>query len=230
MIRVRKLHMSGLAVVASTLILFLTTSALRVVADGTATDELTIEVREVSGIARAGSPVAYHLELPRAVPRATPFALFDEKGEPVIAQFSPAADGPMSAAWWLDFNAELKPWETRRYIVRFGEAFAPAMRQRAAINSRKRTGSTKSRMPLTSHGLSRAIWLVCSVRSIFRPTSTCFRTPAGWCCATVRGVNTFWEQASMPAESFAMDGGLSLCGSRVRHAIRPWPESVRASI
>src|SRR5262249_17564796 len=86
-----------------------------------AAEELMIEVREVSGIARAGSPVAYRLELLRAVPRATRFALLDEKREPVTAQFSPAAEGPIPAAWWIDFNAELKPWETRRYTVRFGE-------------------------------------------------------------------------------------------------------------
>jgi hypothetical protein len=113
------------AVVVSGLILSLTIQTAEVYAADGAAEELVIEVREVSGIARAGSPVAYRLESSRAVPKATPFALLDEKGEPVIAQFSPAAEGPMPAAWWLDFNAELKPWETRRYTVRFGEGVRP---------------------------------------------------------------------------------------------------------
>src|SRR5262249_30279186 len=111
----------GLALALSGVILSLAMPAADLAAADRTAEELVIEVREVSGIARAGSPVAYRLELPRAVPRATPFALVDEKGEPGSAQFSPAAEGPMPAAWWLDFNAELKPWEVRRYAVRFGE-------------------------------------------------------------------------------------------------------------
>ena len=83
-------------------------------------DELLIDVREIAGLERVGCPAAYQLELPAAVPKATTFALQDDKGNPVIAQFSPASDGPLTNRWWLDFSAPLKPWQTRRYSVHYG--------------------------------------------------------------------------------------------------------------
>jgi outer membrane protein assembly factor BamB len=88
--------------------------------------ELIIEVREVSGTARFGSPAFQLLELPQPVPRNTPFSLHDERGEPVVAQFSPADEQATQAKWWLDFSPHLGPWESRRYTVRYGEGVKPA--------------------------------------------------------------------------------------------------------
>jgi outer membrane protein assembly factor BamB len=88
--------------------------------------ELTIEVREISGTARGGSPASFRFELPQPVRRDTAFSLHDDRGDPVIAQFSPTVDGDTSSQWWLDFSPPLKPWESRRYSVHYGQGVKPA--------------------------------------------------------------------------------------------------------
>jgi hypothetical protein len=95
-----------------------------------AAEPMVIEVEEISGTTRAGSPVAFLIQLHKAVPRNTPFALFAADAEPVGAQFSPADEfgrNTQTAAvdWWLDFNAELQPWQVRRYTIRNGEGVEP---------------------------------------------------------------------------------------------------------
>ncbi|MFN0056490.1 MAG: hypothetical protein ACKV0T_30450 [Planctomycetales bacterium] len=95
-----------------------------------AADQIVIEVEEFSGTTRAGSPVAYRIQLPAAVPRNTPFALFSADVEPVGAQFTPADEFDRNTSttavdWWLDFNAELQPWQVRRYTIRHGAGVQP---------------------------------------------------------------------------------------------------------
>lgn len=95
-----------------------------------AAEPVVIEVEEISGTTRAGSPVAYQLHLHEAVPRQTAFALLAADGEPVGAQFSAADEFGRNTEtavvdWWLDFNAELQPWQVRRYTIRFGEGVKP---------------------------------------------------------------------------------------------------------
>ncbi|HLJ09723.1 MAG TPA: hypothetical protein VKU82_00970, partial [Planctomycetaceae bacterium] len=87
---------------------------------GAAAEELLLDVRETSGFARGGAPTAHKIVLPKAVPRTTPFSLHDDRGNSVIAQFSPANDDERQDNWWLDFSAALSPWQTRRYTVRYG--------------------------------------------------------------------------------------------------------------
>ncbi|MBM4003532.1 MAG: hypothetical protein FJ295_09635 [Planctomycetes bacterium] len=127
----RRCLRAGLAAILCTH--FLTTSPFFVVQAGnaSASESLTIEVREISGLRRAASPVAFKLRLPRAIAHGTAFALKDAQGSLVPAQFSPATEsaGPTpnsSEEWWLDFNAELEPWQVRRYSVHYGPDVAAA--------------------------------------------------------------------------------------------------------
>lgn len=95
-----------------------------------AAEQVVIEAEEISGTTRAGSPVSYRVRLPRPIARGTPLALFDDEGRQVLAQFSPADEDQENseteaAHWWIDFNAELKPWQVRRYTVRYGSDVKP---------------------------------------------------------------------------------------------------------
>jgi len=82
-------------------------------------ETLELEVREPAGLARGGYPAHALLKLPRAVPAATKFRLLHE-GKPVVAQFRPDGDEP-AARWWLDFQTEIKPNETKKYTVELGD-------------------------------------------------------------------------------------------------------------
>jgi hypothetical protein len=81
-------------------------------------ERLGLEVREVAGLARGGYPVHGLVKLPRAVPTTTEFRLLRD-GKPVVAQFRPDGEGA-TAQWWLDFQTEMAPSETRSYTVEFG--------------------------------------------------------------------------------------------------------------
>jgi hypothetical protein len=85
-----------------------------------AAEEMTIEVREVSGLARDGYPLLHRFRLPQPVRRDTPFSLRDSRGDPVIAQFAPATEGALVDTWWLDFTGAIGPWESRRFQVSYG--------------------------------------------------------------------------------------------------------------
>lgn len=94
-----------------------------VVARTHAAERLLLEVREMGGLARGGYPAHGLLTLPRPVPAKTSFRLVHD-GRPVVAQFRP--DGAEATArWWLDFQTDMKPLETRRYAVEYGEGVPP---------------------------------------------------------------------------------------------------------
>jgi hypothetical protein len=46
------------------------------------------------------------------------------KDKPVVAQFRPDGEGA-TAQWWLDFQTEMGPWETRSYTVELGDDVPP---------------------------------------------------------------------------------------------------------
>jgi hypothetical protein len=85
-------------------------------------ERLALEVREVAGLARGGYPAHGLLKLPQAVAATTKFRLLRD-GKPVVSQFRP--DQPdqqgKTAQWWLDFQTDMAPYETKRYVVEFGE-------------------------------------------------------------------------------------------------------------
>jgi hypothetical protein len=82
-------------------------------------ERLGLEVRETAGLARRGYPAHALLELPRSVPATTKFRLLRD-GKPVVAQFRPNGE-QATAQWWLDFQTEMDPNETRKYTVEFGD-------------------------------------------------------------------------------------------------------------
>src|SRR3954447_20743675 len=89
-----------------------------------AAERLQLEVRETAGLARRGYPTSVRLSLPRAVPAATPFRP-PRDAQPVGAQFRPEpAEGP-SAEWWLDFQADVPPYQARTYTVEYGAGVPP---------------------------------------------------------------------------------------------------------
>src|SRR5687768_4554896 len=88
---------------------------------GEAAERLVLEVRETGGFRRNGCPTAVLLVLPADVPRATPFRLLDDTGEPVGAQFRQDGDAQATNRWWLDFGASLDPSATRNYVVEYGQ-------------------------------------------------------------------------------------------------------------
>jgi hypothetical protein len=83
-------------------------------------ESTVLEVRETAGIRRFGYPVSAMLELDRPPAPGTRFRLLAE-GKLVTAQFrsidSPGKPGGMVS---LDFEANLLPFETRRYKVEYG--------------------------------------------------------------------------------------------------------------
>src|SRR5262245_16039260 len=84
-----------------------------------AAERLSLEVRETSGLARGGYPAHALLKLPRPVPPSTKFRLLQDT-TPVIAQFRPDRQGPTDH-WWLDFQAQMAPFEVRKFSVEFGD-------------------------------------------------------------------------------------------------------------
>jgi len=89
-----------------------------------ASERLTVEVRETAGIRRFSYPAGVLLELPRAVPADTAFRLLDGAA-PVAAQFRPAASGSEVSSWRLDWNVSLPPHEARAYTVEYGRDVPP---------------------------------------------------------------------------------------------------------
>ena len=82
-------------------------------------ESIEFEVREVAGLARRGFPTHTRLKLPRAVPVSTRFRLITD-GKPIVAQFRPDRDD-VTSNWWLDFQVEMNPNETKRFHVEFGD-------------------------------------------------------------------------------------------------------------
>ena len=91
---------------------------------GEAAQRITLEVREPVGIARGSFPVATLIDLPEAVSPTTPFRLI-AAGEPVNAQFRADTVGAATSRWWLDFTATLRPFQTRRYVIEYGDDVEP---------------------------------------------------------------------------------------------------------
>lgn len=88
-----------------------------------ASEQIEIEVREPAGLARRGYPAHALLELPKPVPASTGFRLLLQN-KPIIAQFRPDGDGETSR-WWLDFQNEVGPFESKRLIVEYGSDVTP---------------------------------------------------------------------------------------------------------
>lgn len=84
-----------------------------------AAEKFELEVRETAGLARRGFPTHTLLRLPGAVAVSTKFRLVSD-GKPVVAQFRPQVDQP-TANWWLDFQSDMNPNETRKLTVEFGD-------------------------------------------------------------------------------------------------------------
>jgi len=87
--------------------------------NSSAADRLNLEVRETGGLARGGYPAHALLKLPKSVPATTKFRLLRD-GKPIVAQFRPDGEGD-TARWWLDFQTDIDPYETRKYTVEFGD-------------------------------------------------------------------------------------------------------------
>ena len=81
---------------------------------------IEIEVTESAGMRRHSSPVHTLIQLPKAVAAATKFRLL-HNGKPVVAQFRPDQQASQTSKWWLDFMARVKPFETTKYRVEYGE-------------------------------------------------------------------------------------------------------------
>jgi hypothetical protein len=80
-----------------------------------AEEQLTVEVRETSGIARFGYPVNARFHWPGEAEPAG-FQLFAGQ-RPVPAQFSRVFEGQKNEAWELDFNLDLLPLETKTFRI-----------------------------------------------------------------------------------------------------------------
>jgi hypothetical protein len=96
---------------------------------------LPLQVQEPAGIRRFGYPVAVRLQLPATVARTTAFRLLDGD-KPLAAQFRPESDGTAGAGadrWWLDFNVDLLPYESRRYRVEYGNDVPAAREPRSGL-------------------------------------------------------------------------------------------------
>jgi hypothetical protein len=89
-----------------------------------ASRRLTLTVTETVGVRRDASPVHVRLKLPEPVPVGTRFRLLaDEKL--LAAQFRP--DGPANTAdWWLDFIGQSAPFESRQYVIEYGDDVTPS--------------------------------------------------------------------------------------------------------
>ena len=84
-----------------------------------AAERLELEVHEPRGLARGGYPAHALLKLPRLVPLTTKFRLVYE-GKPFVAQFRPDRE-EATAQWWLDFQTDMQPNATRKFVVEFGD-------------------------------------------------------------------------------------------------------------
>src|SRR5262245_59899372 len=84
-----------------------------------AVERMELDVRETNGLARGGYPAHALLKLPRPFPATTRFRLVYE-GKPVVAQFRPDREDATNR-WWPDFQTEMKPNETKTYMVEFGD-------------------------------------------------------------------------------------------------------------
>lgn len=85
-----------------------------------AEEQLTVEVRETSGIARFGYPVNARFHWPGEKEPAG-FQLFAGRRQ-VPAQFSRVFQGQKEEAWELDFNLNLLPLETKTFRVQAADA------------------------------------------------------------------------------------------------------------
>ena len=83
-----------------------------------AVETLEMEVSEPAGLVRRGFPTHLRLKLPRVVSVSTKFRLVSD-GKPVVAQFRPEG-GQSTADWWLDFQSDLIPNQTKRFQIEFG--------------------------------------------------------------------------------------------------------------
>jgi hypothetical protein len=111
-------------------------AAVLLLAPSSVAEGLDLEVRERAGLARGGYPAHALLNLPRSVPAATRFRLLSD-GKPVVAQFRPDGEG-RTARWWLDFQTDIGPFETRMYTAEFGED-VPAGPERGSGHQLTRT-------------------------------------------------------------------------------------------
>lgn len=83
-----------------------------------AAERINLEVREPHGLMRRGYPAHTLLTLPQALPINTPFRLLYD-GQPVVAQFR-ADRAETTAKWWLDFQVELAPHQTKTFQIEYG--------------------------------------------------------------------------------------------------------------
>jgi hypothetical protein len=104
----------------------------------TAAERLRIEVREPAGIRRFGYPVALVLPIAPTAPKSTVCALHD--GERLVpAQLRREETDEGGGRWWLDFNLNLMPHESRTLTLEYGE--------RLSTNSEPLSGLTFAKSP-----------------------------------------------------------------------------------
>ncbi|HEV3344530.1 MAG TPA: hypothetical protein VG125_29405 [Pirellulales bacterium] len=103
-----------------------------------AADTFEIEVREPAGIRRFGYPVAVVLPIPPSAPKTIVCALHDA-GRDLAAQLRREETDDGSGRWWLDFNLDLMPHESRALKLEYGEGLV--------ANSEPRGGLTLSESP-----------------------------------------------------------------------------------
>ena len=97
-----------------------------------AEEQLTVEVRETSGIARFGYPVNARFHWPGDEGPAG-FQLFVGKRQ-VPAQFSRVFEGRKDEAWELDFNLDLLPLETKTFRIQAADAQPAAQANPRALS------------------------------------------------------------------------------------------------
>ena len=97
-----------------------------------AAETMHVEVQETAGIRRFGYPVTALLDLPQAVGADTRFRLLDA-GKPVVAQFRPVPENENSDKWWLDFNVNHLPYESRTYAIEYGSDVPAGPQRRTGL-------------------------------------------------------------------------------------------------
>lgn len=90
--------------------------------EGRGAERLNFSATEVAGLARRGFPTHLRLELAKPVPESTKFRLLRDD-QPIVAQFRPDGNLP-TRSWWLDFQGDSEPNQSRGYRVEYGDDVA----------------------------------------------------------------------------------------------------------
>ena len=104
------------------LLIVISTASLFIARQGRGAERLDFSATEAAGLARRGFPTHVQLELPKPIPASTKFRLLRDD-QPIVAQFRADGEGP-TRSWWLDFQANSEPNESRNYRVEYGDDVA----------------------------------------------------------------------------------------------------------